>query len=55
VAGELQGLAVREGDFIKAGQMIARIDASELQSRVQQARQQAESAKAFCANRSPQV
>ena len=46
VAGELQGLAVREGDFVKAGQVIARIDASELQSRVQQARQQAESAKA---------
>jgi multidrug efflux system membrane fusion protein len=46
VAGELQGLSVREGDFVKAGQVIARIDASELQSRVQQARQQAESAKA---------
>ncbi|MDO9185418.1 MAG: efflux RND transporter periplasmic adaptor subunit [Bacteroidia bacterium] len=46
VAGELQGLAVREGDFVKAGQVITRIDASELQSRVQQARQQAESAKA---------
>lgn len=46
VAGELQGLTVREGDFVKAGQVIARIDASEFQSRVQQARQQAESAKA---------
>ncbi|MBT9477665.1 efflux RND transporter periplasmic adaptor subunit [Polaromonas sp.] len=46
VAGELQGLSVREGDFVKAGQVIARIDASEFQSRVQQARQQAESAKA---------
>ncbi len=46
VAGELQGLTVREGDFVKAGQIIARIDASELQSRVRQAREQADSAKA---------
>ncbi len=46
VAGELRGLMVREGDFVKAGQIIARIDASELQSRVRQAREQAESAKA---------
>ena len=46
VAGELQGLSVREGDFVKAGQIIARIDASELQSRLKQAREQAESAKA---------
>lgn len=29
VAGELQGLSVRESDFVKAGQVIARIDASE--------------------------
>ncbi len=46
VAGELQGLTLREGDFVKAGQVIARIDATEYQSRVRQARQQAESAKA---------
>ena len=46
VAGELQGLSVREGDFVKAGQIIARIDASDLQSRSRQAREQAESAKA---------
>jgi multidrug efflux system membrane fusion protein len=46
VAGELQGLTVREGDFVKAGQVLARIDASEYQSRVRQAREQAESAKA---------
>lgn len=45
VAGELRGLTVREGDFVKAGQVVARIEASELQSRVRQARQQAESAK----------
>ena len=46
VAGELQGLTLREGDFVKAGQVIARIDASEYQSRVRQAREQAQSAKA---------
>ena len=46
VAGELQGLTVREGDFVKAGQVIARIEASEYRARAQQARQQAESAKA---------
>lgn len=46
VAGELQGLTVREGDFVKAGQVIARIDASEYASRSRQAREQAESAKA---------
>ena len=46
VSGELQGLTVREGDFVKAGQVIARIDASEYLARVQQVRQQAESAKA---------
>ena len=46
VAGELQGLTVREGDFVKAGQVLARVDASEYQSRVRQAQEQAESAKA---------
>ncbi|HEY3048858.1 MAG TPA: efflux RND transporter periplasmic adaptor subunit [Polaromonas sp.] len=46
VAGELQGLTVREGDFVKAGQVVARIDAAEYQSRVRQAQNQAESAKA---------
>ncbi|MDP1935728.1 MAG: efflux RND transporter periplasmic adaptor subunit [Hylemonella sp.] len=46
VAGELQGLTVREGDFVKAGQVLARVDASEYQSRVQQAQQQADSARA---------
>ncbi len=46
VAGELQGLAVREGDFVKAGQVVARVDATEYQSRVQQAQQQADSARA---------
>ena len=46
VAGELQGLSVREGDFVKAGQVIARVEATEFQARVQQARQQAQSAQA---------
>lgn len=46
VAGELQGLTVREGDAVNAGQVLARIDASEYQSRVRQAQEQADSAKA---------
>jgi len=46
VAGELQALTVREGDFVKAGQVVARIDAGEYQSRQRQAGEQAESAKA---------
>ena len=46
VAGELQGLAVREGDYVKAGQVIARVDSTEYLARVRQAQQQAESARA---------
>ena len=46
VAGELQGLSVREGDVVKAGQVIARIEASDYTARVRQATEQAESAKA---------
>lgn len=46
VAGELQGLTVREGDAVKAGQIIARVDATEYQARVRQAQKQAESARA---------
>jgi RND family efflux transporter MFP subunit len=45
-AGELQGLTVREGDTVKAGQVIARVDATEYNARVRQAQQQADSAKA---------
>ena len=44
VAGELNGLAVREGDAVKAGQVIARIDSTEYASRVRQAQEQADSA-----------
>ena len=46
VAGELQGLVVREGDVVKAGDVIARVDPTEYEARLNQARQQAESAKA---------
>ncbi len=46
VAGELQGLTVREGDPVKARQIIARVDATEYQARVQQAQEQADAAKA---------
>jgi RND family efflux transporter MFP subunit len=46
VAGELQDLSVREGDAVRVGQVIARIEATEYQARAQQAQQQAESARA---------
>ena len=45
VAGELQGLTVREGDAVKAGQVIARIEVTEYAARQQQAQDQAEAAK----------
>jgi RND family efflux transporter MFP subunit len=45
-AGELQGLTVREGDVVKAGQVIARVDATEYNARARQAQEQADSAKA---------
>jgi RND family efflux transporter MFP subunit len=46
VPGELQGLTLREGDAVKAGQVIARIDATEMQARLKQAREQADAAQA---------
>ena len=45
-AGELQGLTVREGDAVKAGQVIARVDPVEYTARLQQAQRSAEAAKA---------
>ena len=45
IAGEVQGLQVREGDFVKAGQVIGRIENSEAGARLRQAQQQAESSK----------
>ena len=45
-AGELQGLTVREGDPVHAGQVVARIDPAEGQARLQQAQEQADAAKA---------
>jgi membrane fusion protein, multidrug efflux system len=46
VAGELQGLTVREGDAVKAGQIIARVDSSEYAARVRQSQETADAAKA---------
>ncbi|MBX3653747.1 MAG: efflux RND transporter periplasmic adaptor subunit [Ramlibacter sp.] len=46
VAGELLGLTLREGDAVKAGQVVARVDAAEYQSRVRQAQEQADAARA---------
>ena len=45
VPGELQGLTVREGDAVKAGQVIARIEVTEYAARQQQAQDQADAAK----------
>jgi membrane fusion protein, multidrug efflux system len=45
VSGELQGLTVREGDTVKAGQVIARVDVTEYAARQQQAQDQADAAK----------
>lgn len=46
VAGELQDLTLREGDLVKAGQIVARVDATDAQARLRQAQQQAEAAAA---------
>ena len=46
VAGELRGLQVREGDSVRKGQELARVDATEVEARWRQARQQADAAQA---------
>ena len=44
--GELQGLTVREGDAVTAGQVLARIESTEYETRLRQAQEQADAAKA---------
>ncbi|RYZ11681.1 MAG: efflux RND transporter periplasmic adaptor subunit [Comamonadaceae bacterium] len=46
VAGELSGLTVREGDSVTRGQVVARVDASEYQSRLRQAQEQSDATRA---------
>ncbi|MDY0106032.1 MAG: efflux RND transporter periplasmic adaptor subunit [Giesbergeria sp.] len=46
VAGELQGLQLREGDSVRAGQEVARIDPADASARLRQAQQQADAARA---------
>jgi RND family efflux transporter MFP subunit len=46
VAGELQGLAVREGDSVQLGQLLATVDTTEYRARVKQAQEQADAARA---------
>jgi membrane fusion protein (multidrug efflux system) len=46
VAAELLSLKVREGDHVKADQLIGKLDPQEFETRLQQAKQQAASAKA---------
>lgn len=42
VAGELQGLTKREGEAVRAGEVVARIDSADAEARVRQADQQAQ-------------
>lgn len=46
VAGELLDLKLREGDAVRAGQVVARVDATEGRARLNQAQEQADAARA---------
>jgi RND family efflux transporter MFP subunit len=46
VPGELRGLTVREGDTVRAGQLLARVEPTEYADRLRQAQQQADASKA---------
>ena len=46
IAGELMGLTVREGDTVQAGQVVARVEATEVVARLKQAQEQADAAQA---------
>ncbi|HEX2546293.1 MAG TPA: biotin/lipoyl-binding protein, partial [Ramlibacter sp.] len=46
VAGELQGLTLREGDAVQAGQVVATVDPTEGRARLKQVQEQADAAKA---------
>ncbi|WP_312408991.1 efflux RND transporter periplasmic adaptor subunit [Comamonas sp.] len=46
IAGELQQLQLREGDPVRAGEVVARVDSTESQARLAQAQQQADAARA---------
>ncbi len=46
VAGELQGLELREGDAVRAGQVLARVDATESEAHMRQSEQQVRAAQA---------
>ncbi|MDB5897473.1 MAG: efflux transporter periplasmic adaptor subunit [Ramlibacter sp.] len=45
-SGELQGLTLREGDTVKTGEIVARVDVEEGRARMRQAQQQADAAQA---------